>query len=139
MTRFPPIGEISSGTLRTEDLLDSFSWYLRRYGGAEYAALCDEAANVDPDSDEAADVLADLGEALNTIAAPYTYFGANEGDGSCFGFWPADLENFDELRVSDTSEIPDDYCGAVMHVNDHGNVTMYHADAGKLECLWSCV
>lgn len=35
---------------------------------------------------------------------------------------------FDGLVVSDTSEVPADYDGEVLHINDHGNATLYVAD-----------
>jgi hypothetical protein len=40
---------------------------------------------------------------------------------------------FEGLVVSDTSEVPEDYSGAVLHINDHGNATLYSAEDGELE------
>lgn len=41
--------------------------------------------------------------------------------------------------VSDTSEIPADYRGEVLHINDHGNVTLYVKSARKLKEIASRV
>lgn len=48
-------------------------------------------------------------------------------------------DSFDGLKVEDTSEIPADYRGEVLHINDHGNVTLYLKTARKLKELASCV
>lgn len=47
---------------------------------------------------------------------------------------------YDGLTVSDTSEVPKGYRGEVLHINDHGNVTLYRAFAnGTLREIASCV
>lgn len=77
------------------------------------------------------------------------YFGTHEGDGADFGFWPdpeflARPEDYgtDEcpvIRVADLSEVDDSFRGTVLHVNDHGNVTVYSAEPeAELVELWSC-
>jgi len=35
--------------------------------------------------------------------------------------------------------VPADYCGEVLHVNDHGNATLYAAERGQLSEVWSVV
>ncbi len=47
------------------------------------------------DSDRAAEDLEDLEDLLNSYAPPGHYFGAHEGDGSDFGFWPTHDPNVD--------------------------------------------
>jgi len=61
--------------------------------------------------------------------------------GSYYGFWLSESfeADFDGLKVSDTSEVPADYSGEVLHVNDHGNATLYAASAGALTEIWSVV
>ncbi len=39
--------------------------------------------------------------------------------------------DFDGLVVSDTSQVPDHYIGGVLHVNDHGNATLYNCDGDR--------
>jgi len=143
----PDIGSISHGTLRSEDLLDTYTselgWQIRR-NGDYYSANHDErdainaileSANeecYDDDGEyvEDSDVidwhLEQLSDALETFAGPYCYFGAHYGDGSDFGFWPS-YDAIEELpAISDNSlEAIQEHEGDVRYVNDHGNVTVY--------------
>jgi hypothetical protein len=140
------IGSISHGTLRTVDLLETFTeelaYHMQRNFKLlpfdEYARLVkltEEARNVDVDADtqdaaaDADEIITELQDALNAFAPPYCYFGAPEGDGSDFGFWPCH-DQIDELpRVKDPNEVPDGGTGEdCVFVNDHGNVTVYGAD-----------
>lgn len=66
----------------------------------------------------------------DTIASSY---GDLDGPG---GF---NVDDFDGLRVSDLSEVPDDYTGEVLHVNDHGNMTLYACTDGECSEVWSVV
>lgn len=138
------IGSISHGTLRTEDLIQEFIYTLKQLDTEkQYAKLIEEAeAITDFESEEAEEILnEDLFNALNELAPPYFYFGAHEGDGADFGFWLSEdsLVDFDGLKVNDTSEVPEEYVGEVIHVNDHGNTTLYVAEAGKLTEIWAIV
>lgn len=49
------------------------------------------------------------------------------------------ISDFDGLKVEDTSQVSDSYIGEVLHVNDHGNITLYNAKNGKLTEVWSLV
>lgn len=139
----------SVGTMRTEDLLSALSSELnyqlgrqpRSFARRELRKLINEAGRVDPDSDDASEVVSELFDALEQFAPPYGYFGAHPGNGSDYGYWLIeDLEGcFDGLKVDDTSEVPADYSGEVMHVNDHGNITLYAARRGKLTEIWALV
>jgi hypothetical protein len=149
-------GSISTGTLRTEDLLDSFAWELEhlvqrnadawcsdsgRSNRDAYMALIGEAREIDPGSDDARELVEELSDALQDFAPAYAYFGAHPGDGADFGFWLSESMpcDFDGLRVSDTSEIPDDYSGEALHVNDHGNMSLFACDRGQTREIWSLV
>lgn len=153
---YASIGEISSGTMRTEDLLDTFADELEDLVQRNAAAWCSDAGRAerdryvtligdareieDFDSEEASEIVDELSDALGEFAPPYCWFGANENDGASYGFWPClDADEFDGLKVDDTSEVPDDYEGEVLHVNDHGNMTLYSASAGELTEIWSVV
>jgi hypothetical protein len=108
-------GSISSGTLRTPDLLRAFAAALESMEGDEgrepspdwdAGKLCGEAlayADVLDDLSDVPDVSADavakvetcavfvvdaLIKALDNYAPDGCYFGAHEGDGADFGFWP---------------------------------------------------
>ena len=147
MTKTANIGRVSSGTMRPEDLIPEFAWELRNLRGSLPRDLsadirkCERAWENGESFEFEDEVLSDLFDALNDYAPPYCYFGSHPGDGADYGFWPIDgfEEDFDGLKVSDTSEVPKGYSGEVMHVNDHGNVTLYSAKNGKLREVWSMV
>ena len=154
---FKYIGSISSGTMRSEDLISEFADVLRnlandaapvRFTGEpdpNHVKLCDEAdALEDYDSDDAEYILDELMIALNEYAPDYFYFGTHPGDGADYGFWIVDdvaqcVKDDGGLIVSDTSEVPDDYTDIVLDINDHGNTTLYSADNGKLSEIWAVV
>jgi len=166
MNRFPfRLGSISTGTLNTGELLDTFAYafdhQLRdvpNVAGSQrrlireckaYSALID-AGHVNDDGLEYASVLlADIMEAMQGFAPAFVRFGAHDGDGADFGYWP-DIESLDDavqagdvLKVSDLCEVPHLYTGEVMVVNDHGNVTLYAhtGDENNPHAteMWSCV
>jgi hypothetical protein len=101
----PSFGSISTGTLRTEDLLEAFLAELNYLGQGKLAKklereLTDGAAaiaelNDDVPDDYAEYILSDAQDALAELALPYQYFGTLEGDGADFGFW-FDRHAFDE-------------------------------------------
>ena len=132
------VGSISHGTLRTIDLLRAFTFELSYLSG-DYVALVNyaderhEAINVDSDNEtsEDSELVNELIDALNELAPAYCYFGAHDGDGSDFGFWPL-MDAIDELpriKNEEGETLPDeDHC----YVNDHGNVTVYGANGTVL-------
>lgn len=140
------IGSVSSGTMRTEDLIPEFAWHLRQLvEGDEHAGLLKEAAEWGDDADtDGDDILSELFDALDEASPPYCYFGARPGDGSDYGWWVEeelfdDRHYFDGLRVGDLSDLPDDYEGEVLVVNDRGNAALYVAAKGELREVWSVV
>lgn len=134
------IGEVSTGTLRTEDLLRAYAEKLTELDTLnEYLDLRQDAKTVDPDSEEGTWVLNETADALQEFAPDYVYFGSLEGDGSCFGFWP-DVEGVmaeeDITKCDDLSIAPNvPYCAVV---NDHGNVTLYQGQVVWTE-VWAVV
>lgn len=145
--RKPSIGTVSHGTLNPRDLLDTLADELERVdlenefaelvAEARAVILLDKAGWTDiTDSEHASDLLTSVFDALNDCALPYTSFGANEGDGSDFGFWP-DMDSVNELpRVNDPGEVEQHKGEDCVFVNDHGNVTVYDADGNV---IWDCV
>lgn len=139
------VGSISSRTLRTPDLLEAFGWELQHLDGATAAhlALAEEARarahyftwNDLPEGEEVEEtendelLVEELFDALQELAPAYCSFGASEGDGANFGFWPS-IDAIEELpRVSDPSEVPAGGTGEdVAFINDHGNITVYGAE-----------
>ena len=136
-------GTIIRGTLRAEDLIPAFTDALRYLRGSlprEVHRTLQQWQRGEVTEEHEALFLDSLFDELQEYAPPYAYFGAHEGDGSDFGFWLGDLDGaFDGLRVSDTSEVPSDYTGEVLHVNDHGNTTLYVSRGGKLREIWTIV
>lgn len=151
MKRQAKIGSVSHGTMRPEDLIPTFIDQLRALRGSVPKALYNSArafAANKPEDGEDSELVANLSDALNALAPPYCYFGSHPGDGADYGFWLSeDWESMfgdwqgegHSLRVADTSEVPKDFSGEVLLVNDHGNVTLYVAREGKLTEVWAVV
>lgn len=90
---------ISHGTLRPQDLLQAFANELERHDvgpraigniaeARAWATLFDKDLVADHQQFAAQECLDTLIDALSDVAPAGTYFGAHEGDGSDFGFWP---------------------------------------------------
>ena len=144
----PKLGEISSGTLRTEDLLDTFLQELEYLTDKDHDLVSEiedwHAQGGDWNEEEASEFVARLTDALQELATDYVTFGAHEGDGACFGFWP-DIDALERavfdgevLKINAGDEIPGDWTGPVMEVNDHGNVT-YKVPTIVHKEVWGCV
>jgi hypothetical protein len=93
--------ELSSGTMRLEDLISSFFGFLEMVKDAveNYAAVEKAVSSLVlgqdgyEDIDEAELVLyEDLFDTLNDIAPEGCYFGSHVGDGACYGFWEFEAE-----------------------------------------------
>lgn len=96
------IGVVSEGTLKTDDLADAFystaKALFEQYGHSE---ACPEmtfqrlediereiaALKVYDSEDQLSDVLEELDNYINSILPEGYEFGAQEGDGACFGIW----------------------------------------------------
>jgi hypothetical protein len=139
------VGSISSGTLRTADLVESFAWELKQLIASDppvvplYTALLARVENWDgadttaedfSESDydsEGSGLVDELTTALEEFAPPYCYFGTHEGDGADFGFWPS-IESIEELPRVEDSDGAKALGEDSIFINDHGNVTVYGGD-----------
>lgn len=94
-------GSVSTGTLRTPDLLRRFADELERvlpFNSREVVAdarNCASEIDADPghpgNNDCGVEIVSELIDQLNTIAGREgMYFGAHEGDGADFGYWKAE-------------------------------------------------
>ncbi|MBU6231655.1 hypothetical protein KGP36_03220 [Patescibacteria group bacterium] len=147
--KYDNIGSISSGTLRPEDLIPAMIWeakqhHLSREYRNQLRRIISRVANAADDyweSDDAHYDMEELYNILESVAPPYFYFGAHPGDGADIGFWLCEGidEIFEGLRVNDLSEVPTGYTGEVLHVNDHGNTSLYRAVRGRLYEVWAIV
>src|SRR4029077_14690750 len=121
------IGSVSSGTMRPEDLIPSFLWTLqhqkplRREHGKFCTAINKRMDTTDYfDGDDASEDLQELFDALDCYSPQGFYFGSHPGDGADYGWWLSEsfTEDFDGLRVDDLSDVPRDYFGSILLVND---------------------
>jgi hypothetical protein len=97
----PITGTVICGTLRPQDLIPAFLDALRVVAPDAYAQVVCAPFGVVPadvndgdssawwDGEDAAALLESLFDALNENAPDGYYFGALDGDGSDFGFWPS--------------------------------------------------
>jgi hypothetical protein len=149
-TQIKERGSISTGTLRTEDLLFDFALALREFEdkwNSEHEALYDQAKQhmaQAPSESELNQTVSNLQDALQEYCPPFVYFGTLEGDGADFGFW-ADFDAVDEscarkhhrcTHNPDTGEIVLEDESVIVQVNDHGNVTVMDMERNV---LWSVV
>ena len=129
------LGSISTGTLRTEDLLTAFTEALRQHipgmiVGGEVVPWPNYSIE---------DQIEQLEDNLNQICPTFVYFGPLPGDGADFGFWPdietiQEIVNIAECDASQGISCPDD--GVIVQVSDHGNVTVMDMERNV---LWSVV
>lgn len=88
---------VSSGTLKSEDLIPKFLGVLKTYGKDKYDEYIKENPEVEDwenlDEETMGWVVDELADLLNEIAPDGCYFGASEGDGADFGFWSMSNES----------------------------------------------
>lgn len=92
---------VSEGTLRVQDLIAAYLDELDRFTPARASSLRIDVQTMKDEygeekwaeTDEAAETLATLTDALERVAPWGHYFGTLEGDGACFGFWATDGED----------------------------------------------
>jgi hypothetical protein len=149
--------------LRIEDLLpaaiDELEWLLEH--GHEYAGVdlsadwkrrareiikeWEELPSLE-DAEDPEGWYDEIFDMLNEAAPPYIYFGGSDGDPASVGWWPT-FDTLEEdarygegvIKVDDLSEVPKNYTGLVMYVDDHGGVTLLEAKRGELEEIWGAV
>ena len=137
--------------MRKEDLIPSFLWEANRLrltkderkAVRKIQSRINHVASDDAYwQDEVSDFdLEELFDILNAHSLPYFSFGAHEGDGADYGWWLSSCfaDEFDGLKVSDTAEVPRGYTGEVLHVSDHGNMTLYAYSRGRGREVWGVV
>ena len=109
-----PRGTVSHGTMRPQDLIPAFwsaiqtldpectlpEWFKSsKFKDAPVLAFEDDGHafwGSDWGELRVVEILEELEERLNSVAPDGYYFGAHEGDGSDFGFWPC--PSFDHLH-----------------------------------------
>jgi hypothetical protein len=166
------LGSIIEGTMRPEDLIPEFADELKKAIGnrreeenrllvqkADYFIYRLDLSYEDETfeevfenaKEEMSELVNELTDALNEYAPPFVRFGAHEGDGAAFGWWP-DLDSLHEaisygVKLDDEHVYLPDH-DLIVHINDHGNVTLYSYDMDEaheeparfsLTEVWSCV
>ena len=143
------LGSVSTGTLRTEDLLNAVIGetdylfgingdYLETHGdddGWIAKPLRIAKTITDFDSENAGYALDELIDALNEYAPPHMQFGSHDSDGANFGWWTTDFENCHTLSI-DQGKFVDTECGLYVEVNDHGSMTVKELGGAV---IWDCV
>jgi hypothetical protein len=137
------LGSISTGTLRTEDLLDAVigeAGLLVPVSPTLETAYNAAVAITDYDSDDAGYALDELIDALNEYAPPHVNLGMNEGDGADFGWWPVDFDGCDTVPINQGNNgegtFVDTECKLYVEISDHGNTTVRQLGG---EIIWDCV
>lgn len=91
------LGSISTGTLRTEDLLPVLADELLRLAPGKDRDLLREVMaylNYDKWANDPGEIIQAIMSALNAECPPFVYFGAHPDHGANLGFWP----DWDRLR-----------------------------------------
>lgn len=134
------LGSISTGSLRTEDLLPAFADTCRSLGNPGLTVLGEAYMLInggeDWDDDLAIELLQDLTDVLQELCPPFVVFGAHEGDGADFGFWPDHDALEEERRYHEPHQVfwlDERQCMVEFHADD---VTVTDADTNV---LWSTV
>lgn len=85
---------LSDGTLRPQDIVPQYTMFLDSYTGSSEDGLIvpDTALGDECDpwwgTDDCFEAISILEDKLNELCSEGYYFGSNEGNSSCFGFWP---------------------------------------------------
>ncbi len=83
MTPDIELGPISSGSMRSEDIING----IRDLIPSKLLAEFDAAYRKDPDSDAVMYICEDIFDAMQELAPEAAYFGSQQSDGACYGFW----------------------------------------------------
>jgi hypothetical protein len=153
------LGSVSTGTLRTEDLLDAVVGETEHLFGplmvnpptlplncwGEMSETLRKAYNAavaitDYDSEDAGYALDELIDALDEYAPPHMRFGAHEDDGANFGWWTTDFEGCHTVPINfgnhGENTFVDTECQLHVTVSDHGNTTVRQLGG---DIIWDCV
>ena len=154
------IGVLIEGTTKPGDLIEAFADELERLSKDEedsrrrsdMGTICSDARShiYQGPSDVQSEVIETLIDALDDYAPDFVTFGNAEGDGACWGFFP-DWDRIETCAADGDlvklDHVPDDEETAelgiadhVLHVNDHGNATLYRVTENKdLVEVWAVV
>ena len=126
--------------------MKSFDYYAVAFDGAVYCTEC-LPAGITEDREEVSPVFADSEwdyyPTCDKCGCKHDYVSLTEYGQRHEAISQALREHrdgeFDGLVVSDLSEVPEDYDGAVLHINERGNAELYSKSFDKLTSLGSAV
>lgn len=155
--KFFPIGSLSTGTLREQDIADALMpllqrvyiekgvdlWHLPKDHMIEKLFAIADGEGDDPEVlDEAMDIIGG-----SDLMPPFAYLGSHPGDGADIGIWP-DFERLADARrsgevphITDLTDLDEQnpQVGDIFAlVNDHGNVTLLEITA-QSHTIWEVV
>jgi len=135
------LGSVSSGTHRTEDLIDALSGEIVYLEIPDSQTILREVSEIkDFDTEDASYILDELFNKLDEHAPPHMYFGALEGDGADFGWWSRDFDDCHTIPIEQGKNgegtFVDTECNLYVEINDHGNTTVKEL-GGNI--IWDCV
>jgi hypothetical protein len=141
-----PIGSISTGTLREEDLVQAYIDALSdiKLSRTERNTVRNIEARLNAGIALEEWDLESLTDIMDSFVPPYCRFGAHEGDGADIGVWPdwdyieSDVKD-GELRRGSWDEAPEKAEGFYLDVNERGNTALYKAKQERWVEVWSIV
>lgn len=110
---------VSTGTLRDDDLVAAFVPVLRALAANHW--LFERAKYLAPQTNDSEDFDTRANELIDALAdhAPDGfYFGAHEGDGTCFGFWETEERAAEREWVAFEQELSDIHAGELPSLRD---------------------
>jgi len=122
-----------------EELIPEFVWELKRRDRKSrpvYKALIKQAEELkDFEGDEAQRVFDKLIQAMDDVAPPYFWFGPVEGGYN----YHLDATQLDDVP-SYEDEPPKGFRGEWVHINDHGNTSLYYRNTKRKDReIWAIV
>lgn len=143
-----PLGSISHGTLKVEDLLEALLSALDdiklsardrstvRKIQSDWTTATTQYTDDLYDLVFADDLYSLLLDLAQEYTPPYCYLGMHEGDGSDLGVWIDDQALSDARVDGELIDIGDAAPSYILVTNDHGNQTLYRAE---LKPVWEVV
>ncbi len=141
-----PLGSVSTGTLRPEDVIPELlsladTVRMSRDDRRRVHVLSDEFYQT-PTDDDHGEIWEELQDLLDSYAPPFCYVGSLEGDGACIGVWIS-FEAVEQARQDgevwqdpdDGSSMPAEAVHRLV-VSDHGNMSLYTRSGRE---LWGVV
>jgi hypothetical protein len=148
-SRYLPIGEVSSATLRSEDvvpelfgLADTVRMSVNDRRAVRKLQAEWDALSPEDETGSDSEIWSELSDVLDSYAPPFCYVGSLEGDGACIGVWLS--QDALDMSIADGEIWIDHGVGSEivksasyrLVVSDHGNQTLYDRQGRE---IWGVV